>query len=317
MITSRDRVADLRRTLERLGRLEPAADEILVTADGCTDGTAQMVRQEFPHCRLWVIDPGEGSIPARDHMLRQAKGELVLSLDDDSYPLDDDFVERLREVFARHPEVAVMTFPELRDGGVYLPANKSNQSPGHYVSAYPNGAAAMRRDDYLKAPGFPAFFVHAYEEPDYALQAYSQGSAVWFEPSLVIRHHFSPTNRNSLRTHHLNARNELWSVWMRCPWPWLPLVSLFRLYRQFCHACREGVSWVFLEPQWWWGALKGASTSWKARAPISWRIYLAWMRLARHPLFGPEELDKVFGPRSHDTEAASSSLIKDSCKVSK
>lgn len=295
MITSRTRVADLRRTLERLGCLSPAADEILVTADGCTDGTADMVRQEFPHCRLWVNEPGQGSIPARDHMLRAATGELVLSLDDDSYPLEDDFLERMREAFERHPEVAVMTFPELRDGGFYLPANKSNQTPGHYVSAYPNGAAAMRRSDYLQTEGFPALFVHAYEEPDYALQAYSHGWAVWFEPSLIVRHHFSPTNRNNLRTHHLNARNEMWSVWMRCPWPWLPTVSLFRMFRQFYYAFGEGLSWAIREPLWWWSAILGAVQCANRRAPISWTTYLAWMRLARSPLRRLEDLQKAFG----------------------
>ncbi len=299
MITTRNRCEDLRRTLVRLSRLNPCADEIWVTADGCTDGTVEMVRQEFPNCRLLINEPGLGSVPSRDRMLREASGDLVLSLDDDSYPVEDGFMDQLRRAFADHPEVAVMTFPELRDGGVYLPVNKTPDTPGHYVSAYPNGSAAMRRSTYLRADGYPHCFMHSYEEPDYALQVYALGGAVWFEPALVIRHHFSPVNRNEWGTHQLNARNEMWSVWMRCPWPWIPVVSLFRLLRQLCYAWREGLSWVVREPLWWWSAISGLFDCLRNRSPVLWKVYFAWMCLPRVPLTGRMELEKKFGPRTH------------------
>ena len=163
----------------------------------------------------------------------------------------------------------------------------------------------MRRADYVKTGGFPCFFFHAYEEPDYALQVYSHGRAVWFEPSLVIRHHYSQVNRDHIGTHHLHARNELWSVWMRCPWLWIPMVALFRLVRQFGFACREGPSWVVREPLWWWSALKGLFQCLRNRSPIAQKTYFAWMRLAREPLLTRQALEKAFGPRKdHPGQAA-------------
>ena len=44
---------------------------------------------------------------------------------------------------------------------------------------------------------------------------------------------------------------------MRCPWPWLPVVSLFRIWRQFRYACSEGLLWALNEPWWWVNAFKG------------------------------------------------------------
>lgn len=296
MITTRNRAVDLRRTLDRLHRMSPAADEILVTADGCSDDTVAMLRADFPQCQLLVNDAGLGSIASRDRMLRMATGELVLSLDDDSYPVADDFFQKLLPLFAAHPEAAVITFSELRDDET---ASKTLKSGGYYVSAYPNGAAAMRRADYLATGGFPSFFVHAYEEPDYALQVYSHGGAVWFEPSLVIRHHYSQANRDHLRIHHLHARNELWSVWMRCPWLWIPMVALFRLWRQLGFAWSEGPSWVVREPLWWWNALKGLVHCHRNRCPVRLKTYFAWMRLAREPLLTRQALEKAFGPRKN------------------
>ncbi|MEQ1751411.1 MAG: glycosyltransferase family A protein [Prosthecobacter sp.] len=294
MITTRNRCEDLRRTLTHLYALNPLPAEVLVCADGCTDGTVAMVQQDFSQARLLVNESGAGSVASRDRMLRQAMCDWVFSLDDDSYPLAKNFFDQVVNVIVAHPEAAVITFPEQRDGGVYSSDSKTPASPGHYVAAYPNCAALMSREFYLKQRGFPCHFVHMYEEPDYALQCYAAGSAVWFEPSLVIRHHLSSVQRQPMKRHHQNARNELWSVWMRCPWPWLPLISLFRIWRQFRYACTEGVGWAAREPLWWLAAITGIGKCWSRRRVVAWAQYLAWMRLARETTRCPTELRRFF-----------------------
>lgn len=293
MITTRNRCADLQRTGERLLKLNPQPFEILVCADGCTDGTVAMLHHNFPSFTIFENALSQGSVPSRDRLLRLAKGDIVVSLDDDSYPVADDFFARLEPIVQAHPEVAVITFPELRDGDMFASASKNPSAPGYYASAYPNCAAAMRREFYLRCGGYPTFFFHAYEETDYALQCYEHGFAVWFEPSLLVRHHLSAKNRSSYHTHHLNARNELWSVWLRCPWPQLPVVSLFRVWRQFRYACTQGFGWALREPLWWFAALGGLLKCWQRRKPIRWPVYYAWMRLARIPISSRDELKRV------------------------
>jgi N-acetylglucosaminyl-diphospho-decaprenol L-rhamnosyltransferase len=294
MITTRNRSSDLRRSLTRLNGLKPGPREILVCADECTDDTVTVVEQEFPGVRLLVNPQGLGSVASRDRLLHLVAGDWILSLDDDSYPLADDFFGQLLSIIGSHPEAAVITFPELREGGLYASASKTPASVGHYVSAYPNCAAVMNRQFYLQQPGFPPKFVHMYEEPDYTLQCYAAGAAVWFEPSLVIRHHLSAAQRQPVRRHHQNARNEMWSVWMRCPWPWLLLVSLFRVWRQFRYACSEGMDWAIREPCWWLQALRGLPACRRNRLPIPWRCYLAWMKLARRSISSAAGIKKVF-----------------------
>ncbi len=165
----------------------------------------------------------------------------------------------------------------------------------------------MRRQVYLSMPGFPAMFQHMYEEPDYGLQCYAAGHAVWFEPSLQIVHAQSAVNREIIRRHHLNARNEVWSVWLRCPWPWLPMVTAYRLGRQFAHGLSMGYEWVVREPLWWWGAFKGIGVCCEQRRSIPWRTYYRWMQLARHPLHTLTDLRTRF-PASPSGAAACSRL---------
>jgi GT2 family glycosyltransferase len=280
MIATRNRCEELRRTLSKVQELQPQPNEILICADGCTDNTPEMVRSEFPHCTLIENENARGSVLSRDRLLRLAKSEIVLSLDDDSYPIDHDCFNRLERIFAEYPKAAVISFPEIRDKTATQPT-KSPSCPPHLVSAYANCAAAMRRDVYLRSQGFPIFFDHIYEEPDFALQCYALGYQVWFQSSARIRHHITSAQRNEIRRHRLNARNELWSVLMRCPFPQVIPVALFRIWRQFRYACSQGLAWAIREPAWWCMAVTGVGKCLADRHAIPWKIYYMWMKIAR------------------------------------
>ena len=159
MITTHDRCTDLRRTCAALTALAPPPDEVLICADGCADDTVAMVGREFPGFVLLANAERQGSVASRDRMLRLASSHIVISLDDDSYPIDRDFLARVGQVLAQHPEAAVISFPEIRDENCRGPAAPSRDGhPGHYVAAYANCGAAMRRDVYLQLAGFPRFF---------------------------------------------------------------------------------------------------------------------------------------------------------------
>ena len=169
----------------------------------------------------------------------------------------------------------MISFAEVRDDDCGGRAVLSRGDRGRYVAAFANCGAAMRRDVYLQLAGFPGFFGHMYEEPDYALQCYAAGFAVWFEPDLVVRHHMSSVNRDEGRRQRLHARNELWSVLIRCPWPYLPAVALFRVWRQPRYAATQGMSDLLLQPAWWLSSLRGLPQCMARRTPIPWRTYWA------------------------------------------
>ena len=90
------------RFLAQLARLIPAPDEIFIVADGCTDGTADLVRVACPQARLIEHATGAGSVASRDEMARASACDILLSLDDDSYPIElDAIVAVVREIGQR------------------------------------------------------------------------------------------------------------------------------------------------------------------------------------------------------------------------
>jgi GT2 family glycosyltransferase len=293
-IATHNRLPELRRTLGIVAELKPPPDELLVCADGCDDGTAGYVREKFPDAK--VIEHAEpmGSIRSRIELMRAASSHIVVSLDDDSYPMDFDFIARVRELFNSLPHMAVASFPQRTDEfPETLTAHDFGR--GRYVGNYVNAAAAFRRGVYMELEGWPPEFEHAYDESDYTLQCLAAGYAVYYEPGIVIRHHFTSLKRNEIRTHHRHARNEQWSMWRRCPFPGVLALSAYRALSQFRYARKRGAAWVLREPAWWVMALRGLPAALRKRRPVPTRVYRRWLRLVREPIETPEEWEKAYG----------------------
>jgi len=278
IITTRDRATDLQRTCDVVMQLRPAPNEVLVTADGCTDGTVDVIADKFPDVRLIANKPGRGSVASRDRMIREASGDLVLALDDDSYPEQLDCIARFVPAFEERPQLAVLHFPQRTDE--YPETLTQPNFPSEYLTrSFANSGAVLRRATYLQLPGFESRFFHMYEEPDYALQCVAAGYDVLYSPIVTIRHHYSGQARDEIRIHHRHARNEFWSTLLRCPFPFAIGMAAWRVFSQFRYACKRGGSWVIREPSWWWQALGGISYCVRKRRPVSWGGYKRWLRL--------------------------------------
>ena len=283
MITTKNRSNVFVHTLKMLRNLDPQHLELLITADGCSDDTVDLVEKEMrngeiKNIHLIVNEVGMGSVASRDRMMREAKGDLVLALDDDSYPEQMDCLETLRLLFEKNPKLGIATFPQRTDE---YPETMIQETFGetHLVRSFPSSGACLRVSTYRSLCGFEPMFFHMYEEPDYALQCVAAGFEVLYTPSITIRHHWTGSGRSELRNHHRHARNELWSTVMRCPFPQMLLMIAWRILSQARFAASRGISWLIREPLWWWDAIKGIPQALSRRHPVTWAGYKKWLRL--------------------------------------
>jgi GT2 family glycosyltransferase len=255
----------------------------------------------MPAARLFVNVVGRGSIASRDHMLREAHGDLVLSLDDDSYPQQPDCLARIVDLFVGRPRMAVLHFPQCTDEYPETLPHFDFGAP-RASRSFSSAGAVLRRSTYLQLPGFEPSFFHAYEEPDYALQCVAAGHEVFYDPSVSIRHHYSGTARDENRTHLRHARNEFWSTLLRCPFPHVVALAVYDVCAQFRYACSRGVGWVIREPIWWVQALAGIPRNLARRRPVSWTDYRRWLTTTEiaYPPLPPVAPNKS----ANETEAA-------------
>src|SRR5260370_37377935 len=95
MITTRNRIGELRRTWRALQQLNPPPLEGLITTDGCTEDVVEAVKEELPKARVFVNAISLGSAASRDRMMRATRRDLVLALDYDSYPEQLECIARI------------------------------------------------------------------------------------------------------------------------------------------------------------------------------------------------------------------------------
>lgn len=278
IITTRNRSAQLQETLREIRKLDPGPVEVLITADGCMDDTVEVVRTEFSEAILIVNPVGQGSVASRAVMMQRTKSDLVLALDDDSYPEQPDCLAKLSVLFELDPWLAIATFPQRSDE---YPASLIQDDFGavREIRSFPNSGACLRVSTYRELAGFEPMFFHMYEEPDYALQCVANGWKLLFFPEITIRHHWTPNQRSEIRNHHRHARNEFWSTLMRCPFPQAFGVLGYRVFSQARFAAGRGWGWLLREPLWWWSTLRGIPAALGRRQPVSWAGYRKWLSL--------------------------------------
>jgi len=278
MITTTGRTVDLRRTWHTLRRLNPQPLEVLITMDGCAAEAVEQIKAEVPGARLFVNPIGLGSVASRDRMLRNARGDLVLALDDDSYPEQLDCLARIVPLFGQRPNLAVLHFPQRTNEYPHT-LKQTDFGSEHLTRSFANSGAVLRQCNYLQLAGFEPRFFHMYEEADYGLQCVAAGYEVLCSPVVTIRHHYSGQARDEIHVHHRHARNEFWSTLIRCPLPFTVGMVAWRVFSQFRYACRRGWSWIVREPLWWCEALAGIPYCIRKRRPVPWAGYKRWLSL--------------------------------------
>lgn len=87
VVATYQRCAHLRSCVEWVQRTTEAPYELIVVDGGSTDDTAEFVTAQ-PHARLVVESPRGGCCRAYDLGFRAARGDFVMWLNDDSYPLE-------------------------------------------------------------------------------------------------------------------------------------------------------------------------------------------------------------------------------------
>ena len=217
----------LQHTLERIAACGLASREyeILVVDNCSTDGTKELVRRRTPGARLIVLERNRGSC-AKGLAVPHARGEFVVFLDDDSYPLYGSLQHMVRH-FEQDPSLGAAGFV------VHLPDGTRE------CSALPNvfvGCGVGFRRAVLNAVGGldVSYFMQA-EEYDLSFRLIQAGYHVRMFDNLSVMHLKSPAARSGRQKVFYDARNNLALAATYLPAPW---------HREYLRDWRQRYGWL-------------------------------------------------------------------------
>lgn len=206
-------------TLELVGSCSPPPDEIIVHVDGGDSHTAETVRSAFSQVRILESTKTLGPGGSRNRLLQAARNEIIVSLDDDSFPLDEDFFNAVSAAMEDHPKAGVIAMSIIHDDDELTERSKEARDVAHFVGC----GCAYRRSAFLETIGYaPVQPAYGVEEADLALQLLDRGWSVIHDKNLRVRHATSRAHQESAGITAAHISNIALLAFLRYPvshWP--------------------------------------------------------------------------------------------------
>ena len=238
VITSKDRCDDLRSALKSCV-VQTANSEIIVIDDASSDGTAEMVRSEFPDARLVEHPQSMGLVYGRNEAASLATGDILFSIDDDAIFTSANVVQQTLAQFDEPfvgavaiPFVDVKKSPEIRQ---QAPSPDECWVTDRYIGT----AHAVRKDLFLELEGYRESYFHQGEERDFCVRLLEAGYVVRMGNADLI-HHFESPKRDTTRMDLYGRRNDIFFAWLNVPTSFLPIQVVGTSIKGFLFGIRVG-----------------------------------------------------------------------------
>lgn len=193
------RVEKLFLSLEKIFACVPTPSEVIVHIDNNDIETETELKREahkFPNLILLVSGEHLGPGASRNKLLGRATNSIVASFDDDSYPLDSDYFDRIQQLFDQFPKAAMLAASVYHQGEEVTSDSFGTQ----WVADFTGCGCAYRLEVFKRTTGYLRRTVpYGAEETDLALRLHSMGFGILKSSRLRIFH-------NTRLEHHESPR---------------------------------------------------------------------------------------------------------------
>ena len=177
-----------------LAEAKPPPDEIIVVADGDTDGSWR-VGEEFGAKVLRIPEP-QGPAHARNLGAQAAQGDILFFLDADAviYP---DAIRQIETAFSNHPQLAALfgSYDDEPGENNFLSQYKNlfhhyvHQNSQEEASTFWSGCGAIRRKVFMELGGFDESYTKpCIEDIELGYRLKETGYRIWLSKKLQVKH---------------------------------------------------------------------------------------------------------------------------------
>ncbi len=214
-----NRKDDLRENLAAIREQTVKPLEVIVVDNDSTDGTPEMVIEEFPEVHLIRMPHSAyGACETFNVGFSSARGEYTGILDDDVI-LPKDFVERMMEEFEAEPDSTVLLSPKVVEPEMpdWYKDSPAVNTP-RYMSTF-RGCGSMAKSAALREAGYYdiRFFIFG-NERDLTTRLLNLGYRVKMVPSIEVFHKAPFGMRHGKRSLYYHVRNFWLYAFKYVPW---------------------------------------------------------------------------------------------------
>lgn len=227
--------------------------EIIVVDNGSTAATADVLAR-YPAVVSIRLATNQGSCAGRNVGIRAATAPIVLTIDDDVFPVRSDEIQRVLAALDSAPECHAMTFKvvfprtgELVPFNWFHPRHPAVASDTQFETDYiAEGATAFRTAIIEEVGGYPEEFFMSHEGFDLAYRLIDHGYRIDYRGDIRFEHHCAPQQRTTWRNTYFDTRNYLWLLVRHLPVRQLVVAVPYRCATTFLFALsRWQLGWYF------------------------------------------------------------------------
>ncbi len=249
-----NRLSETRYTLTHLQRfMEVRQDlEVIAIDNGSTDGTGEFLQTQS-HWIQVILLPTNTGIAGYNEGFKQAKGDYLLILDDDSHPVDEMTLNRIIQCLDTRPEIGIVACRiETLEGQTTYTWHLPKQDEPGPAMAFVGCGFAIRRHLFEQVGWYPAEFFLYQNEIEVAIRILCQSYQIYYDPLCRVVHRCSPQGRPQWRRVFYPTRNTIWIIRRYFPFPAAAYLIASRLCLGLIRAFQ---SWEF---RWYYQAVKEA-----------------------------------------------------------
>lgn len=269
-------------TLRRILECDPPPAEIWVHVDAGDPDTLAMLERDFGGGAVsWMTsDTTQGPGGGRNRLVDAASAEFLVSLDDDSWPLDSDFFAKAEAILDARPKAGLLAAAVSARGETPVPV-RPELVP---VSGFENCGCVFRRKAFQDTAGYlPLRYAYGMEETDVSFQLLDAGWEMFFAPELRVFHDTDLGHHGSAGVNAAQISNTGLLAFLRYPRSAWPLGAL-QVANRVIYALRIGR---------YRGIIRGLADLPK----VCWRHRAVRRPIKSATLRSSRELRRAIGPR--------------------
>ena len=279
----KERIASLLRALQQQ---DYVPFEVIVVDNASTDGTAEMIRGQFPDVQV-IESPQNMANYSYTLGAEAARGDYWLMIDDDGLPGQNNWITEVVKRFEADPQLgAVACTVRMQDTGriakdspQFIP--EGDGSRGYPCAAY-NGTGVGLRAAAVRPllPMYPRYFFRSYIELHLCTRLIDSGWKVQCFPEIEVWH-CRPSGTSSPPLAHYGLRNYYLYIWNLYPRPYNLTETLHELGSRLKMTVQGKIP-VGRMLKAWGAAVASAKDAFRSRQPVSQATVEHLRKIRRH-----------------------------------